>query len=103
MSKYQEALDVINTSDDEKFIKGSRAYFEKYKLHPVSVIQTLVDKEIPQNPIYKFIKKHYEHMWFCPKCMDKIRTIIYQDVEEDTGELNYCPECGQKLDWSDVE
>lgn len=102
-NKYQEALDVINQSDDEKFIKDSRAYFDKYKINPVSVIQELVDEKTPKKAIYKFIKKPYEHIWSCPKCKEKIRSIIYQDTEEDTGELNYCPECGQRIDWSDKD
>ena len=89
MSKYQEALDVINQSDDEKFIKDCRAYFEKYKINPVAVIQKLVDKETPvfenscnalfdENLLYEAID------WKCQNlnkyCYKKYRTTISGSV-----------------------
>ena len=83
MNKYQEALDVINTSDDEKFIKDSSSYFEKYKLNPVAVIQKLVDKETPMKPL------KLSEGDFCRNC----KCEIPENVEK------YCPHCGQKLDW----
>ena len=87
MNKYQEALDVINQSDDEKFIKDSRAYFDKYKINPVSVIQELVDKETPMKR-----KKIYDEVLLssysiCPKCNSKVSPICC-----------YCENCGQRLE-----
>ena len=97
-NKYQEALDVINTSDDEKFIKDSRAYFDKYKINPVSVIQELVDKETPVKPIYEndlVDENVVVDTWaYCPTCKEEILYALW-------GNLNYCPNCGQHLDWSD--
>lgn len=86
-NKYQEALDIINTSDDEKFIKDSRAYFDKYKISPVSVIQELVDEKIP----VKVVKwKLAQPETRCAKCGAGLER--YHD---------YCWGCGRKVDWSD--
>ena len=93
MNKYQEALDVINQSDDEKFIKDSRAYYEKYKTNPVIVIQKLVNKETPM----KVTDIHVDE-FYCPKCHSEISHDKYNSEHP-----KYCEECGQSLDWSDSE
>lgn len=33
-------------------------------------------------------------MWYCPHCFDELCP------EDDAGKVRYCPECGQRLDWS---
>lgn len=90
MSKYQEALDVINQSDDEKFIKDCKAYFEKYKINPVEVIQELVDKE--EKPM-KVTDIHVDE-FYCPKCHSEISHDKYNSEHP-----KYCEECGQRLDF----
>ena len=37
----------------------------------------------------------YAHFYDCPKCGNTVRDII------DRKYYNYCPFCGQKLDWSE--
>lgn len=86
-NKYQEALDVVNQSDDEKFIKDSRAYFDKYKINPVSVLQELVDKATPMKVVkWKLAQPETR----CAKCGAGLER--YHD---------YCWGCGRKVDWSD--
>lgn len=92
-NKYQEALDIINTSDDEKFIKDSRAYFDKYKISPVSVIQELVDEKTPM-----LVTDIHVDEFYCPKCHSEI-THSKDDIE---SRPSYCENCGQRLDWSDT-
>lgn len=111
-NKYQEALDVINQSDDEKFIKDSRAYFDKYKINPVSVLQELVDKETPKKPIIKELtrpdgkggKEFWEYLYKCPTCEEnyKKNRFINHFNSLDKG-IPYCAYCGQHLDWSEEE
>lgn len=33
--------------------------------------------------------------WYCPRC--------YMCYEMEYGHYNYCPNCGQKIDWSDED
>ena len=104
-NKYQEALDVVNQSDDEKFIKDSRAYYKKYKINPVAVLQELVDKETPmkvgnlQPLVLEEDIKNYGNARFnlCPKC----KRIVYPFHISDYSKIKYCENCGQKLDWSE--
>ena len=91
-NKYQEALDIINTSDDEKFIKDSRAYFDEYKINPVSVIQELVDKATPKKPIGKYTD------YKCPICGRRVRSGKGSSSHQRD---NVCQRCYQVLDWSD--
>ena len=48
------------------------------------------------NGIHTETKHNY---WYsCPKCHEEVAYELYR------GELfcDYCPHCGQKLDWSDI-
>lgn len=93
-NKYQEALDVVNQSDDEKFIKDSRAYYEKYKINPVVVLQKLVDKEKPM-----LVTDIHVDEFYCPKC----HAEITHDISNYGARPKYCEECGQRLDWGEYE
>lgn len=62
------------------------------------VVIKALEKQIPKNPTYNgygytpdgtFIE------WICPCCGNRFQ------VEHDY--YDYCPDCGQKLDWSDGE
>lgn len=108
LAELKIALDIINTSDDEKFIKDSRAYFDKYKINPVSVLQELVDKETPMKVVKETINDSYDNNdrcvsfeWErikCPKCNEDL-VNEYEDRDWDNNDI--CPFCGQRLDWSD--
>ncbi len=95
MNKYQWALDKLafysglglideNTSQREERWEE----FQEAKNN----VQELVDREIPIKLIKKFnrfeITLYDSH---CPKCDWRIIDRSY----------NYCPVCGQHLDWSD--
>lgn len=85
-NKYQEALDIL-----------------KYFLHEVckctcqnlgafeNDLQELVDKETPMKVIEKLeVPVSYEQYRKCPKCENLVSRMWL-----------YCPDCGQKLDWSE--
>lgn len=88
MNKYQEALDRIKNKiaiiDGEKMTIG-QAYSQTFP-----ILQELVDKEKPMK--VKHIVENGWHKYVCGSC---------------DGELElrhcYCPECGQELDWSDID
>ena len=82
MNKYQEALDRqkenIKILREKEFIE----YADDFKL-----LQELVDKETPVK-----VEEELE-LFRCPNCNEKL--LIYK------RSINYCYECGQKLDWSE--
>ncbi len=90
MNKYQEALDRLvkhscpqRTSCNECDMKG---YCNRIAKDWIDVLQELVGKATPKKP-----KKDG-----CPFCgMPNIRS------EEWDNEFDYCPNCGQALDWDD--
>lgn len=49
------------------------------------------EKDIPKNP------KEYEGVYLCPDC-DEYVSDVFMDYRP-----RYCNECGQALDWSEVE
>lgn len=57
----------------------------------------IIEKQIPKKPIFQgdgyYDGELVYDTWFCPNC-----DTAY---EVDVDEYNYCPHCGQALDWSE--
>lgn len=66
----------------------------------IELIESIVKKEIPEKP--KLIMRDgydddeavYDE-WVCPCCGEHYQVLF--------DKHDYCPTCGQKLDWSDVK
>lgn len=59
-----------------------------------------LEKQIPKKPVRQDIYSNYE----CPCC--KSTRVVEYDTENreydlDCGKNDYCPDCGQKIDWSE--
>lgn len=92
MNKYQGALEYINKKCKLDQLKFNSMIGNEM----VSRIEELVDKETPVKPIVEDARKFgysYGHSYICPEC-----NKVYVNVKH-----NYCPNCGQKLDWSECE
>lgn len=76
MNKHQKALNTL------------RKEYLNNESKECDLLQELVDKSTPKkpDPIYKR----------CPRCCHKVGWNYYADKK-----LEYCPNCGQSLDWSD--
>lgn len=105
MNKYQEALnDVINNNLGNWKYKNDSFYF----------LQELVDKQTPmkivkltdEKIVGDITEKYTYNLFVCPKCSEKNKVYILQN---DRGRIpfeylmknNYCPNCGQKLEWEE--
>ena len=64
------------------------------------MLQELVDKETPKEPINKGFKNDILQ-YKCPTCkIGKVGQIFEDDrKKEGVGFANYCPNCGQKIKW----
>jgi predicted RNA-binding Zn-ribbon protein involved in translation (DUF1610 family) len=61
-----------------------------------SNLQSLVDKSIPKKVIPN---KCVNVIANCPRCGENLE--YRKKFHEDEGDVGYCVNCGQKLDWSD--
>lgn len=87
--KYQEALDNFKNLShirNADRITINIALLEKDS----ATLQELVDKETPKK--ITIVEGIDNAMYFCPECGSYL-------CEE--PKLNYCSNCGQKLDWSE--
>ena len=97
MNKYEKAFKIATT-----IVGYSTEEVNEAKI----TLQELVDKETPMKPIVnklpyevhdgEIVTKYYECN--CPKCnvvLTKKWGHVYIRADK------YCPNCGQKLDWSD--
>lgn len=62
-----------------------------------------LEKQIPKKPYIQQIEvDYYEHDCYeCPNCDSFLGYVL--ECKEEHYQNNYCPECGQKIDWSEVE
>lgn len=93
MNKYQEPFNKIVI---EAELMAERCNHKLDK--DIKIIQELIDKETPMKPNYE--GDGYDKdgniiydTWICPSCETR--------YEVDYDEYKYCPNCGQKLDWSE--
>lgn len=66
----------------------------------IDLIEKIVKKEIPRSPIrfgylYDPDRSQVHVGWKCSNCGTKYR-VYYADYD-------YCPHCGQRIDWSEEE
>ena len=95
-NKYQEALDRL-LNDDYDF---SHDFYEDDKAtameRDIDTLQELVDKATPKKIRYENAPKpSMAYMYSCPNCGRML------GVNCKPTYINYCDECGIKLDWSD--
>ena len=88
MNKYEKAW--LNVSA----LSHTSINFECYRDEmDIQLIQQLVEKATP----IKFVKSYSKYgteSWLCPSCRRKLKRVWQQNN-------NYCPKCGQKIEWSD--
>ena len=100
MNKYQEALGFLKESAYENYLRHYvQTSKEKVTLFKSSeALQELVDRATPKKPDYwgdgietDDGSTPFDH-WDCPCCG--------HSYELDYEEYDYCPNCGQAIDWS---
>ena len=98
-NKYQEALDNA-ISDIEYCYNDSFEEVPEKRLKEVELLQQLVDKETPKEPIDKGVKNDILQ-YKCPTCkIGKVGKLIDNGWKtKGEGFTNYCPNCGQKIKW----
>ncbi len=91
MNRYEKAYNVIDTvlhlMCDEKREDGYEPTHDEM-VDAMKDLKTLVDKATPKGNVY--YSKEYFSVPHCPSCKKSIR------VNDE-----YCPECGQCIDWWD--
>ena len=102
-NKYQEALDNAVHDIDYKYHDFGE-YIPKERLDEIKLLQELVDKETPKEPIKESMIKEFKLEILqckCPVCkIGKVGQICDNGrKKEGIGFTNYCPICGQKIKW----
>lgn len=85
---YQEANALI---DDFTFVYKGESISITALVECRTLIHKAVEKQIPCKPVPT--KSNKAEIPVCGKCGG------IMDLEQ--GNLNYCPNCGQKIDWSE--
>lgn len=98
MNKYQEALEILCTYADGN-PSSSGEFVGKMLQEANDTLQELVEKATPKKAKVQTLYVEYqepETFVVCPICEEE---FYYNDCEK----INYCPNCGQALDWSEED
>lgn len=96
-----ENLRMFSFKDDEQFYTNGVELVPLYRVVQILEhfkVQELVDKETPKKP--KNVSEYSSDEW-CPNCHSF--NIETRDEEGSWQKWDYCPDCGQALDWSNDE
>lgn len=105
MNKYQKALDELSYPLSDSSCGGCKCGESDCsckKSEAVKTLNELVEKATPKKvnnaTREDYMKTGYKHC--CPTCGNLVGTILSDlTIQED----DYCPTCGQALDWSEEE
>lgn len=89
--EYKEAIEILNEERDY-------SQFPCYVTRAIEIATSAIGKQIPKNPIQRtFINDSgvEGYYYICPCCGREYYGIY--------SEANFCHDCGQALDWSDIE
>ena len=89
-----------NCDHKDEYIEELEAEVEEYRtIGTPEECRAAVEKQTAKKPDYEgdgYADGHLVYdTWICPCCG--------KHYEVDYDNYNYCPDCGQKLDWSDEE
>lgn len=91
---YQEANALV---DDFSFVYKGKSISKEVLIECREVIHKALEKKIPEKPIEKEViggfNDLYRYKGQCPKCSSTVLQYVG----------NYCPKCGQAIDWSDIK
>ena len=93
-----EKLGKYEDMEEQVVERLKEASYERFGNDGMGIAIQALEKQIPKKPTYEgdgyapdgtFVSDE----WICPCCGSR--------YEVDYDDYDYCPDCGQKLDWSD--
>ena len=104
MNNYHDKLETIKKYVlDQKYARYTSASIRPILRYCLKVLQELVDKETPKEPILYTDVIHGEevNVYECQNCGSFLG--YENECKEEYYQSIYCSVCGQRLDWGDHE
>ena len=91
---YEEAIKVLRfVLDPREYPNGEKSKCYQYNLGAINKAIDALEKQIPKKPIIEREQTSpfgVDDVPYCPNCKCSL------------PEVSYCEECGQAIDWSDI-
>jgi hypothetical protein len=102
---YTSTLICHNCDHKDDYIEELEAEVAEYReIGTPEECRKAVDKQTAKKPYLQPVQKNEcreDECWECPSCDSFLGYEV--DCRDDHYRENYCPCCGQKLDWEDEE
>lgn len=95
----KEAIEWL-TAIDKKYIHGGDESYDQKRREAIQTAILALEKQVPKKPIVENLGTNYSFWYLCPQCNRKLINNI--DGSWVAGmKYKHCPDCGQKIDWSE--
>lgn len=97
MERRTRGREMTNKEVKNNFVQNlaENAYINMCSAEEMKIAIEALEKQIPKEPIEKEVigvsMSGYKYKGQCPKCSSTVLQYVG----------NYCPKCGQAIDWSD--
>ena len=96
MNKELEALRILTNEIDGEY--GCITEYPENVKNAYVIIKQALERNDPMKVKRKWDVANKEHYYICPNEIPKEKNVIGVQINRTQ---KYCPQCGQKLDWSE--
>lgn len=98
VEEFKNCKDILSKAEADELSKVIDEWLLYQKIGKVEETQEAMEKQIAKKPTYEgdgySDGEIVYDTWICP-CCDKEYEVDYDDYD-------YCPNCGQHIDWSEI-
>lgn len=94
----QEVIDILKILTTDKFQRCTSSEFDDAIYTAIEALEKQLPKPIYEHIETRFIYKVRYDKFRCNEC-----GFTKEFVDGHTTQYEYCPECGQRIDWEEIE
>ena len=98
MSKYEQAIKLLERLSSDEFQQFTSSEFDDAIYTAIEALEKQIPKPIYEHIETRLIYKVRYDKFRCSEC-----GFTKEFVDGHTTQYEYCPECGQRIDWEEIE